>query len=155
MVVIEGTIIEHRPPRAKGPYRVLIEDETGDVLLVFFLANHQWIEKSLPVGARRWVSGKLELWDGHRQMVHPDRILDAEGLAKLAPVEPIYPLTEGLSSRLLSKAIEGALARLPALPEWRPRSRPALFHRGPAPRASPADAGRNRARGASAQTPRL
>jgi ATP-dependent DNA helicase RecG len=124
VVVIEGTIIEHRPPRAKGPYRVLIEDETGDVLLVFFLANHQWIEKSLPVGARRWVSGKLELWDGHRQMVHPDRILDAEGLAKLAPVEPIYPLTEGLSSRLLSKAIEGALARLPALPEW--RSAPAL-----------------------------
>ena len=120
LVVIEATVIEHRPPpRAKGPYRVLVEDETGDVLLVFFLANHQWIERSLPVGARRWVSGKLELWDGHRQMVHPDRVLDAEGFAKMAPVEPVYPATEGLSQRVLAKAVDGALARLPALPEWR------------------------------------
>ncbi len=120
LVVIEVTVVEHQPPpRAKGPYRVLVEDETGDVLLVFFLANHQWIERSLPVGARLWISGRLELWDGHRQMVHPDRILDAEGFAKMAPVEPVYPATEGLSQRVLSKAIEGALARLSALPEWR------------------------------------
>ena len=53
-------------------------------LLVFFLANHHWIARSLPVGAKRWVSGKLELWDGHLQMVHPDRILDAEGLRQNA-----------------------------------------------------------------------
>ena len=100
LVVIEATVVEHRPPpRAKGPYRVLVEDETGDVLLVFFLANHQWIERSLPVGARRWISGKLELWDGHRQMVHPDRILDAEGFAKMAPVEPVYAATEGLIAK--------------------------------------------------------
>ncbi len=120
MVVIEVRVVEHRPARGKGPHRVLVEDGTGDVLLVFFLANPQWIERSLPVGATRWVSGKLELWDGHRQMVHPDRILDAEGLAKMAPVEPVYPLTDGLSQRVLAKAIEAALARLPALPEWRP-----------------------------------
>ncbi|MGO9672997.1 MAG: ATP-dependent DNA helicase RecG, partial [Methylocella sp.] len=120
LVVIEATVVEHRPPpRAKGPHRVLVEDETGDVLLVFFLANHQWIERSLPVGARRWISGKLELWDGHRQMVHPDRILDAEGFAKMAPVEPVYAATEGLTQRVLAKAVDGALARLPALPEWR------------------------------------
>jgi ATP-dependent DNA helicase RecG len=118
MVVLEATVVEHRPARGKGPYRVLLEDETGDVLLVFFLANPQWIEKSLPVGARRWVSGRLELWDGHRQMVHPDRILDAEGFAKLAPVEPVYPATEGLSQRVLAKAIQAALSRIPALPEW-------------------------------------
>ncbi len=127
IVVVEAEVVEHRPARGKGPYRVLVEDETGDVLLVFFLANHQWIEKSLPVGARRWISGKLELWEGHRQMVHPDRILDAEGFSKLAPVEPVYPLTEGLSQRLLAKAIDGALARLPVLPEWRADGGPPGF----------------------------
>ena len=31
-------------------------------------------------GERR-ISGKLELYDGHRQMVHPDRVVDAEGIA--------------------------------------------------------------------------
>ena len=38
-----------------------LEDDTGDAELVFFLANHAWIEKSLPLGAKRWISGKLEL----------------------------------------------------------------------------------------------
>ncbi len=120
IVTIEAKIVEHFPPgpRSKAPYKVLVEDETGDVLLVFFLANPQWIEKSLPVGEKRWISGKLELWDGHRQMVHPDRVLDEAGLAKLPPVEPVYGLTEGLHQRVLAKAISAALARLPSLPEW-------------------------------------
>ncbi len=120
VVLIEAQVVEHRPPppRSTAPYKVLVEDETGDVLLVFFLANRQWIEKSLPIGERRWISGKLELWDGHRQMVHPDRVLDAEGLANMLQVEPVYGLTEGLQPRVLGKAIAAALARLPELPEW-------------------------------------
>ncbi len=128
VVTLEAMVVEHRPPgpRSKAPYRVLVEDETGDVLLVFFLANPQWIEKSLPLGARRWVSGKLELWDGHRQMVHPDRVLDAEGLAKMAPIKPVYALTEGLYPKVLGKAIEAALARIPTLPEWRDESQAML-----------------------------
>ncbi len=121
IVLLEVTVVEHRPPpntRAKVPYRVVVEDDTGDLALVFFLANHQWIERSLPLGAKRWVSGKLELWDGHLQMVHPDKVLDEAALAKLPPVEPVYGLTEGLTQRAVQKATEGALAKIPDLPEW-------------------------------------
>ncbi|MBO0734531.1 MAG: ATP-dependent DNA helicase RecG, partial [Methylocapsa sp.] len=107
------------PPRSRAPYKVLVEDETGDVLLVFFLANHQWIEKSLPVGETRWVSGKLELWEGHRQIVHPDHILDKDGIARMLPVEPVYYSTEGLSQKVFARAIHAALAKIPPLPEWR------------------------------------
>ena len=85
---------------------------------MFFLANFDWIERSLPIGATRWVSGRLELYDGHRQMVHPDRVLDEAGFAKLPMVEPVYALTEGLQQRYLQKAIDGALERLPKMPEW-------------------------------------
>jgi len=124
IVTLEVTVVEHRAPpaRSKAPYRVLVEDETGDVLLVFFLTNAAWIERSLPCGAKRWVSGKLELWDGHRQMVHPDRVLDAQALAAMPPVEPVYPATEGLSQRQIGKAIEAAFAKtrllMAKLPEW-------------------------------------
>ncbi|MDI9847681.1 ATP-dependent DNA helicase RecG [Rhodoblastus sp. 17X3] len=115
---IKVRVTEHRPPRGKGPYRVLTEDETGDLTLIFFRANANWIEKLLPLGETRWVSGLVELFDAYRQMVHPDRILDEAGLAALPPVEPIYGLTEGLFPRVLAKAAAGALARLPQLPEW-------------------------------------
>ena len=120
IVTLRGKVTDRRapPPRSRAPYKVLIEDATGDVLLVFFLANHAWIEKMLPLGAERWVSGKLELYDGHRQIVHPDRVLDEAGFAAMPLTEPVYGLTEGLYPRVLGKAVDGALARLPALPDW-------------------------------------
>ncbi|THD42526.1 MAG: ATP-dependent DNA helicase RecG [Bradyrhizobium sp.] len=121
IATIEVRVVEHRPPpspRSKAPYKVLVEDDTGDVELVFFLANFDWIKKRLPLGATRWVSGKLELWDGRLQMVHPDRVMDAEELAKMPAVEPVYGLTEGLFPSTISKAALAALARLPKLPEW-------------------------------------
>src|SRR6266478_3584899 len=39
-------------------------------------------------------------------------------LLKLLPVEPVYPLTEGLSLNQVRKAADAALERLPELPEW-------------------------------------
>ena len=120
IVTLKVTVGDRRPPppRSRAPYRVLVEDATGDVLLIFFLANHAWIEKMLPEGAERWVSGKLELWNGHRQMVHPDRVVDEAGFAAMPLTEPVYGLTEGLSPRLLVRAVDGALARVPPLPDW-------------------------------------
>ncbi len=120
VVTLKARVTDHRapPPRSRAPYRVLVEDGTGDVLLVFFLTNHAWIEKSLPLGAERWISGKLELYDGHRQMVHPDRVVDAEGFATMPLTEPVYALTEGLYPRVLARAMDAALAKVPALPDW-------------------------------------
>jgi len=120
IATLEVRVAEHRPPpnNRKGPFRVLVEDDTGDVELVFFLANIDWIKKRLPIGATCWVSGKLEMWDGHLQMVHPDKVMDEFELAKMAPVEPVYGLTEGLYPRVIQKAALGGLDRMPALPEW-------------------------------------
>src|SRR4029077_5083111 len=64
------------------------------------------------------VSGTATLYDGHLQMVHPDRVVDAEGFKHLPLLDPVYPLTEGLHHNQLRKAIDGALERVPALTEW-------------------------------------
>ncbi len=122
LTIVAGRVVRHIPPgnttRGKGRYRVVIEDDTGDITLVFFLNNVDWIERSLPLGALRWVSGRIEVYDGYLQMVHPDRVMDEAALAALPPVEPVYGLTEGLYPRVLTKAVEASLGRLPALPEW-------------------------------------
>ncbi len=52
------------------------------------------------------------------QMVHPDRVVVEADLAKLPLIEPVYPLTEGLSLNQVRKAVDGALARVPDLAEW-------------------------------------
>jgi len=121
MVLVKVRVAEHRRPEgrySKGPYKVLVEDESGDALLIFFLANAEWVERSLPIGSTRWVSGRLELYDGHRQIVHPDRILDEAGVARLPSVEAVYALTEGLQQRHVRSAVDRGLEKLPDLPEW-------------------------------------
>ena len=119
-VVIAARVAEHRIPRkySNTPLNVLVEDDNGDdVLLVFFRSNFDWVLRALPIGETRWFSGDLKLWNGHRQIVHP-RVLDAAALKALKEHEPTYGLTEGLHQRNVGKAVEGALARLPDLPEW-------------------------------------
>jgi ATP-dependent DNA helicase RecG len=115
------TIDRHRPPapgRGRAPYLVYANDGTGSLVITFFSAHTDYIAKLLPVGELRYVSGTTALYDGMLQMVHPDRVVDEAGLAKLPLIEPTYPLTEGLYANQLRRAIEGALDRLPELPEW-------------------------------------
>src|SRR5215203_5947796 len=119
-VTLAVTVAAHRPPPPgrRAPYKVLVEDETGDVTLVFFNAQRPRMEKLLPVGERRYVSGQIELWDGKRQMVHPDRVLDERTIATLPVVEAVYGQTEGVTSRMLTRYVGAALERVPPVPEW-------------------------------------
>jgi len=121
VVTLEVTVERHRPSppgRSRAPYLVYASDDTGDVVLTFFRARPDYIEKLLPVGARRYVSGTAQLFDGMLQIVHPDRVVDEAGFARLSLIEPVYPLTEGLALGSLRRAIAQALERLPQLPEW-------------------------------------
>lgn len=121
MVTLEVTIDRHRPPpprNARAPYLVYASDDTGDVVLTFFRAKPGFVEKLLPMGAKRYVSGTLQIYDGIPQIVHPDRVLDEEAISKLSGIDPVYPLTEGLALGSLRRAIAQALQKLPALPEW-------------------------------------
>jgi len=125
VVIVAVTVDRHRPPpphRPRAPYQVYTSDETGDLILTFFNARNDYLQKILPVGERRYVSGTVALYDGMRQMVHPDRIVAESDLAKLPLIEPVYPLTEGLSLNALGKAVNAALARVPDLPEWQDAS---------------------------------
>jgi ATP-dependent DNA helicase RecG len=114
-------IDRHRPPppgRVRAPYLVYASDDTGDVVLTYFAARKDFIDKILPVGERRIVSGTTALYDGMLQMVHPDRVVAESELDKLPLVEPVYPLTEGLSLYQVRRAIDLTVARVPVLPEW-------------------------------------
>ncbi len=125
VVTVAVTVDRHRPPpphRPRVPYQVYTSDETGDLTLTYFNARKDYLQKLLPVGERRYVSGTVALYDHMRQMVHPDRVVAEADLAKLPLVEPVYPLTEGLSLNQVRKAADAALARLPDLPEWQEAS---------------------------------
>src|SRR5216684_8632983 len=116
VVTVAVTVDRHRPPpphRQRAPYQVYTSDDTGDLILTYFNARKDYLQKLLPLGERRYVSGTVALYDGMRQMVHPDRVIAEADLAKLPLVEPVYALTEGLTLNQVRKAVDAALARLP------------------------------------------
>jgi ATP-dependent DNA helicase RecG len=122
IVTVTVTVDGHRPPprnRPRAPYRIVTSDDTNQTLtLTYFYAREDYLRKLLPEGEMRYVSGTAELYDNMLQMVHPDRVVDEKGFANLPLVEPVYPLTEGLAAGNVRRAMEGALAKLPEMPEW-------------------------------------
>ena len=121
VVTLKVTVGRHFPPpphNRRVPYKVEVFDETGFLTLVFFHAWPDYIRKILPEGEERYVSGRIEWFNNHPQIAHPDHVVSAEDFAALPKLEPVYPLTAGVSNKVLGKAIAQALARLPELDEW-------------------------------------
>src|SRR5260221_1224477 len=121
VVTLEVTVDRHRPTPARNPrapHLVYASDETGDVVLTYFRAQPGYVEKLLPVGSKRYVSGTAQMYDGTLQLTHPDRVVDEAGFAKLSGIDPVYPLTEGLALGSLRRAIAQALQKMTVLPEW-------------------------------------
>ncbi len=117
IVTVTVNILDHLAPRDKRqPYRVRCTDDTASIELVFFHAHQDWLNKSLPVGSQRVISGRIERFNNRLQMTHPDYIAAPDEAMPLH--EPVYALTEGLSGKVLAKAIRGALEKVPVMPEW-------------------------------------
>ena len=118
-LTVEVKVERHHPSRARGrPHVVDVSDSETAFQLVFFHARADWLEKQLPVGHRRIVSGRVELWDGIARMAHPDYIVSHEDADEIARFEPVYPLTQGLTQRVVGRAARAALERLPEVGEW-------------------------------------
>lgn len=121
VVTLKVRVLKHKaPPRGnnKAPYKVTCEDETGRIDLIFFHAERKFIETQLPEGEERYISGRVERYGETLQMAHPDYIVPPERRGDLPMLEPVYPLTAGLSGKVLLKATRQAVERVPDVVEW-------------------------------------
>ncbi len=111
-------IVKHTPPTRRNlPYRVHAKDGTGTIDLVFFRAYPDYMLKTYPIGAELIISGKIDIYREHPQIVHPD-VMGGSESKDIPPIEPIYPLTQGINHKALLKAMHSALGFCPKLPEW-------------------------------------
>lgn len=118
IVTMAVRVGRHSPNARKSlPYRVECTDQSGTISLVFFHARKDWITKILPPDKNIVISGKVEYFQGKPQMMHPD-IASLEERATLETVEPIYPLTAGVTNKVLNKAHKSARDSIPILAEW-------------------------------------
>jgi ATP-dependent DNA helicase RecG len=106
---------------------VIVTDGTAKLSLTFF--NQAWREKDLKVGKQALFAGKIGVFNGKRQLAHPDYELISDGSDVDSAVAgfagkylPMYPASAKLPSWKIAQCIElalGALEEVPDfLPEW-------------------------------------
>jgi ATP-dependent DNA helicase RecG len=118
IVAISLVATDYRQGGARSPFRVQAADRHGNFVTLTYFNNPGWAKKQLPLGETRLVSGKLETYGQELQIVHPDFVLPPGEAAELPDREPVYPLSEGITSRRLADLAGQALARAPGLAEW-------------------------------------
>jgi ATP-dependent DNA helicase RecG len=118
IVAIALVAADYRQGGARSPFRVQAADRDGNFVTLTYFNNPGWAKKQLPLGQTRLVSGKLESYGQELQIVHPDFVLPPGEAAALPDREPVYPLSEGITSRRLADLAGQALARAPGLGEW-------------------------------------
>ena len=118
VVTLKARVERHEAGFGRRPYRVYCTDGSGTLALVYFSVKGDQLHRLLPVGAERIVSGTVDYYNGRPQIAHPDHVVAPEQADQIKGVEPVYPMTAGLSPRVLTKAIAAALERMAELPEW-------------------------------------
>ena len=122
IATIEAEVDGHMPSRRIGskvlPHKVRLRDETGFLTITYFRGHEDMLNRMWPVGQTRLISGKITIYEGMRQMLHPDYVVDPEKGEAPPPVEPVYPLTQGLLGRTLQRTILAGLDSVPEAPEW-------------------------------------
>ncbi len=121
IVTLKVRVLSHKAPHPnnrRAPHRVICEDESDQITLVFFRMRSAFIQEILPVGETRYISGRVEAYGDQMQMTHPDHVVTEKEFETLPLLEPVYPLTAGLSNKVLGKIVLKALDHMPDLPEW-------------------------------------
>ena len=119
IVTVEVLVKAHKVSRSRtSAYTVNVQDAEANFQLVFFNARKQYLETLLPIGERRIISGKLELYDDIPQIIHPHHVKKIDDDKAIVRFEPIYPLASGISQKLMFATINGLLKKLPKLDEW-------------------------------------
>jgi len=119
-IVIALTVTEIRPsPTRRAPMRVLAQDAKGNICaLTYFGKAGYGAKKDLPLGAKRWVAGRLDQYGQMLQIVHPDHVVEDSAALSDRLCEPVYPLSEGLTQPRMAALARQALDRRPDLTEW-------------------------------------
>ena len=108
IVIVELTPFETRAGQGRAPFRVYASDADGNTVSLIYFNNPGWAKKSLPLGEKRLVSGKLESYGQELQIIHPE-VMEPGKDADLPIREPVYALTEGITNRRMRELAAAAL----------------------------------------------
>ena len=116
---IKVKILKYNFPRIRNlPNKVICEDQTGKIDIIFFNSRENYIKAVLPLNEWVIISGKINYYKKKFQITNPDYITTTDKIDYIKKNIPKYSLTEGLNDKSYRKIIESVLNNLPDIKEW-------------------------------------
>ena len=107
-----------RFPRIRNlPNKVLCEDETGKVDIVYFNSREGYIKKVYPMNKWIVISGKVSYFNKRYQITNPDYVTDLDNQDYVVKNIPKYNLTKGINEKYRSIS-EQVITNIPNIDDW-------------------------------------
>ncbi len=112
---------ERATSRRMRTAEAIVGDESGNIRVIWF--NQPYLAKKLTPNSRLVISGKVSLFRGRKVFESPEwEPLESDDLTHTGRLVPVYPLTAGLSPRVVRKLVKGTIDRwLPELADFLPQ----------------------------------
>ena len=106
-------------PRIRNlPNRILCEDDTGKIDIVYFNSREGYLKKIFPLNKWIIVSGKVNYFRNKYQITNPDYVTSVENQSYVAKNIPKYNLTKGINEKKYRIICEQAINNLPKIRDW-------------------------------------
>ena len=106
-------------PRVKNlPNKVICEDETGKIEIIFFNSREGYIKNILPLNKEVVISSKVGFYKGKYQMTNPEYISKPEKLESIKQIMPKYTLSKDLNEKIYKKVLKKILDNLEESEDW-------------------------------------
>lgn len=123
LVILRLKIIDIDQPNnsnfsRRRPFKIYCGNDTGRIQLLYFNYNPQYLLKWAKIDSEIIAIGKIETFNGLKQLAHPEVLNPNRPHAPIAEDEVIYPLTYGIVNKQIQKYISFALDKLQEYEEW-------------------------------------
>jgi ATP-dependent DNA helicase RecG len=115
-VTVKGNVIAREEKKGYGKInylKVAVSDGTGILYIIFF--NQVYLKKIFQIGKTFIFYGKIEFFNKEFEMINP--FYEEYEEKKIDWILPVYPLTKGLSQKIMRKILKFVLKNLTEYPE--------------------------------------
>ncbi len=106
-------------PRIRNlPNKIICEDETGQIEIVYFNSREGYLRKIFPINKWVVISGKIGFFKKKYQITNPEYVTDLENQEYVIKNIPKYSLTKGINEKKYRSISEQVIKNLPSVDEW-------------------------------------
>jgi len=106
-------------PRIRNlPNKILCEDNTGKIEIVYFNSREGYLRKLFPINQQILISGKINFFNKKYQITNPDYVTAIEKEGYVKKIIPKYSLTKGINEKKYRLISDQVIENLPYVEEW-------------------------------------